>query len=161
AFAYLLVGQNIVTGNHYLSQATSYIDNAGADLWIGPPATKAIFAGGSAISAIALHQARVVQGVAWGEPVVKGSTWTRVADGGGQGSILIGVKPPAFRGGPYNIVKGDTSVLLRPNSVILDDIDREKIGGVNLGDTIEMNQRRVRVEGFTWGLVTLFGPFAF
>jgi putative ABC transport system permease protein len=161
AFAYLLVGQNICTGDHYLSQATSYIDNAGADIWIGPPAVKAIFGTGTPLSSTALHQARVVPGVAWADPIVKGPAWARLPNGGAQGSMLIGVQAPAFRGGPYNIVKGDPNVLLRPNTVIIDDVDREKIGGVNLGDAIEMNQRRVRVEGFTWGLVTLFGPFCF
>jgi putative ABC transport system permease protein len=161
AFAYLLVGQNISTAWHYLAQATAYIDNSGADLWIAGPATKGMLSSGTLLPISALHQARVAPHVAWAEPIVKGAAWARLPDGGARSLILVGVTTPALRGGPFNLVEGDKSALLRPDAIIVDDVEREKLGGVNFGDTIEVNRHRARVEGFTWGLLSTFGAFAF
>ena len=161
AFAYLLIGQNICTTNHYLDQATSFVDAAGVDLWVVGPATKAIWAPSTVISSSALYQARVTPGVDWAEPLVTGASFAKLPDGGAQPVILVGTTAPRLRGGPYNIVKGERRGLLSPNAIFIDDADREKLGGLNFGDRFELNGHRVKVAGFTWGLVTLFGPFAF
>jgi putative ABC transport system permease protein len=75
--------------------------------------------------------------------------------------LLIGTRTPELRGGPYNLVAGSADALLEPNTVVFEDVDREKLGGLNLGDEVEVNRRRVRVGGFTWGLTTLFGAYTF
>lgn len=161
AFAYVLIGQNISTTNHYLDQATSFVDAADVDLWVVGPAATAVWAPSTVISTAALSSARVTPGVEWAEPLVYGASFIKLPDGGAQAVILIGTTAPKLRGGPYNIIKGQRLGLLRPNAIFLDDADREKLGGVNYGDHIEVNGHRAEVAGFTWGLVTLFGPFAF
>jgi putative ABC transport system permease protein len=160
AFAFLLVAQSQIAIGFYLEQGTAFIDNAGVDLWIVPPATK-MFGGGPLISASSVSHARVCPGVAWAEPLIVGGTSIRLPDGGAEALTLIGTSGPNFHGGPYNIVAGSANALLDPNTVLFEDFDREKTGGLNLGDYVELNHHRVRVGGFTWGVRILGNPFAF
>ncbi|HVH44106.1 MAG TPA: ABC transporter permease [Labilithrix sp.] len=161
AFAYVLVGQNFGSAGHYLDQATAYIDASEADLWIVPPGEKAFFATGSLLSTGALHQASVTPGVAWATPVVRGYSAIKTPNGGAENVIVIGVPAPALHGGPFSIIKGDSSALLKPNAIFVDDAEREKLGGLNLGSTVELGGHRAHVEGLTWGLLTILGSVVF
>lgn len=161
AFAYLLLGENISMTGHYLDSSTAYVDHSGADLWIGSPATKGVLVTGQLISTSALHQARATPNVAWADPIVKGNVWVRLPDGGARGMYLIGATAPDFHGGPFNIIQGDKSALSKPNAIIVDDVERESLGGVKFGDTLEISLRRMRIEGLTWGTFSISGPCTF
>jgi putative ABC transport system permease protein len=70
---------------------------------------------------------------------------------------IIGTKLPELRGGPWNMVAGDPSVLAQPDTMIFEDGVRDTLGGLNLGSVRELGGRKVHVGGFTWGLLP-FGP---
>jgi putative ABC transport system permease protein len=107
-----------------------------------------------------LNQARGTPGVAWAEPILIGGATVSRPEGGSEQAVLIGTRGPSWRGGPFNIVAGNAAALAEPDSMIFEDSDREKFGGLNLGSVREVNGRRVKVVGFTWGLVP-FGPSSY
>jgi putative ABC transport system permease protein len=80
-----------------------------------------------------------------------------IPGGSAEAVTIIGTRLPALRGGPWNMVAGDPSVLASPDTMIFEDGVRDTLGGLNLGSVREVNGRNVQVGGFTWGLLP-FGP---
>jgi putative ABC transport system permease protein len=159
-FAVILSNQQAGTFLGLLKKNTMLVDNAGADLWVLPPSAPMIQAGPSLPDAV-LMQARTTPSVAWAEPLLFGGGIVKRQDGGAEAVQIIGVKLPAMKGGPWNIVAGSPAALAQPDTVIFEDSQRDKFGGMNLGSVRELNGIKVRAGGFTWGLVP-FGPaFAF
>jgi putative ABC transport system permease protein len=159
-FAVILSNQQAGTFLGLLKKNTMLVDNAGADIWVLPPSAAQIQAGPTLPDAV-LMQARTTPGIAWAEPLLYGGGTVQRADGGTEAVQIIGVKLPAMRGGPWNLVAGSKDALAQPDTMIFEDSQRDKFGGMNLGSVRELNGRKVRAGGFTWGLVP-FGPaFAF
>lgn len=159
-FAVILSNQQAGTFLGLLKKNTMLVENAGADLWILPPSAAQIQAGPTLPDAV-LMQARTTPGVAWAEPMLYGGGTVKRQDGGTEAVQIVGVKLPAQKGGPWNMVAGSKGALAQPDTMIFEDSQRDKFGGMNLGSVRELNGRKVRAGGFTWGLVP-FGPaFAF
>jgi len=74
---------------------------------------------------------------------------------------LVGTKAPAWRGGPWNLVAGSVEVLRHPDTMIFEDSERDKLGGLNLGSVREVNHHRTVVGGFTWGLLPFAPSYSF
>jgi putative ABC transport system permease protein len=159
-FAVLLSNQQTGIFLGLINKNLMMIDHAGADVWVAPRGTQAMQAGKS-ISMAALMEARGSDGVAWAEPLLVGGATVSLPAGGSEAVQLIGTGYPTLRGGPWNLVVGDAGALGEPDTMIFEDSEREKLGGLNVGSVREVNGHDVRVGGFTWGLVP-FGPsFAF
>jgi len=155
-FAVVLTNQQVGVFLGLLSKNTMFVDNAGADLWIVPRSTQT-FQPGKPLPLSALHEAQTTPGVAWAEPLLYGGGTISLPSGGSEQVMIVGTRAPAFRGGPWNLVSGSSQVLLRPDTMIFEDSEREKLGGLNLGSVREVNGFRTVVGGFTWGLLP-FGP---
>ena len=155
-FAVVLSNQQVGTFLGLLHKNTMFIDHAGADIWIVPPSTQQLQFGEPMPDGV-LMRARVTPGVAWAEPLLFGGGNIRRPDGGSQPVSLVGTHLPRGVGGPWNVVAGTSANLAYPDTIIFEDADREKFGGLNLGSVRELNGRRVRAGGFTWGLLP-FGP---
>jgi putative ABC transport system permease protein len=159
-FSVLLTSQQAGTFIGLLQKNTMFLDNAGADLWILPPTTESLQPGKTIPSAAAV-EARVLPGVAWAEPLLFGGGNVALPGGGSEAVQVVGTRLPRLAGGPWNIVAGSAAALARPDTMLFEDSEREKLGGLNLGSVREVNGRDVTVGGFTWGLLP-FGPsFAF
>ena len=102
-------------------------------------------------------RARTTPGVALAEPLVVSGATVKRPQGGSEAVTLIGTTLPSRLGGPWSFVAGDTHALEAPDTVIVEDAERAKYGGMDLGTVREVNGRRVRAGGFTWGLLP-FGP---
>jgi putative ABC transport system permease protein len=156
-FAVLLSNQQAATFLAIVNRNVMVVDNnPDVDIWITPPETE-ILQAGKLISQAPLNQARGMPGVAWAEPMLIGAATVSRPEGGSEQAVLIGTRGPAWKGGPFNMVAGAVEALAEPDSMIFEDSDREKFGGLNLGSVREVNGRRIKVVGFTWGLVP-FGP---
>lgn len=155
-FAVILSNQQAGTFLGLLKKNTMLVDNVGADLWILPPNAAQIQAGPTLPDA-ALMQARTTPGIAWAEPILFGGGTLQRGDGGTEAVQIVGVKLSAMKGGPWNMVAGSKEALFEPDTMIFEDSQRDKLGGMNLGSVRELNGRKVRTGGFTWGLVP-FGP---
>jgi putative ABC transport system permease protein len=159
-FAVVLANQGAGTFLGLLNKNTLFVDKAGADLWIVPPSTKTLQAGKSLPDAV-LMSARTTPGVAWADPILFGTASVTLPNGGSEPVSVIGARYPLYRGGPFNMVAGERDVLARPDTMIFEDHEREKLADLDLGDMREVNGHNVTAGGFTWGLIP-FGPsFAF
>lgn len=137
-----------------------FVQEAACDIWVVPPGTRQ-FQGGKPLTDSQLNRARATPGVAWAEPLVLQTAQVQLPNGGSEPVSLVGTRGPRFAGGPWNLVRGDTSLLNQPNAVIFEDAEREKLGGLNLGSVRELAGHKVQVVGFTWGLLPFAPAYAF
>jgi putative ABC transport system permease protein len=159
-FAVLLSSQQAATFLAIVNRNVMVVDNnPDVDIWIMPPETE-ILQPGKLMSQSPLNQARGTPGIAWAEPILIGGATVSRPEGGSEQAVLIGTRGPAWKGGPFNVVAGSVAALAEPDAMIFEDSDREKFGGLNLGSVREVNGRRIKVVGFTWGLVP-FGPSSY
>ena len=159
-FAVLLSIQQLSILFGLLDKNTMLVDHSGADVWITPAGTEQLQPG-QPLSDSVLMRARTTPGVAQAEPLVFGTATMKRPDGGTEPVSLLGTRPPEWLGGPWALVAGNTPDLLRPDTVILEDSQRLKLGGVNPGSRRELNGKLVTVGGFTWGLLPFGPPYAF
>ncbi|MFM2152381.1 MAG: hypothetical protein RL199_816 [Pseudomonadota bacterium] len=155
-FAIVLVNQQAGTFLGLLEKNRMLIKNIDADIWVTPPFTEQQIAG-KPLEQSVLMRTRGAAGVTWAEPLVLGTASITLPAGGSEQVQLVGTHAPRFAGGPWNIVRGETSMLSEDDAVMLEDSDRDKFGGLNIGSLRELSGRQVRVAGFVWGL-TPFGP---
>lgn len=159
-FAVILADQQAGVFLGLVYKNTMFVDNSQADIWIVPPGTKSLVAG-SPLSDAVLNQARSTAGVAWAEPILYGTGNVSLPTGGSEAVTLIGAKLPRLAGGPWNMVAGSSAVLERPDTLVFEDSQRDKLGGMNLGSVRELNGHKVVAGGFTWGLSAFAPPYAF
>lgn len=155
-FAVVLGVQQLSILFGLLDKNTMFIDHSAADIWIVPPSTTNLQAGGLMSNGV-LFRARTTQGVALAEPLLFQGAVLKKRGGGVEPVTLVGVSLPSRLGGPWNFVAGGPEALGQPDTVIFEDSEREKYGGLDLGAVRELNGRRVRAGAFTWGLLP-FGP---
>jgi putative ABC transport system permease protein len=159
-FAVVLSNQQAGTFLGLIKKNTMFVDYSGADLWIVPPSTLTLQAS-KPMGIAALYTARATPGVAWAEPLIYGGAAIQLPAGGSEPVQFVGTSAPRFAGGPWNVVAGTRESLMRPNTMIFEDSERERLGGLNLGSVREVNGTKVQIGGITWGLLP-FGPaFAF
>jgi len=142
------------------TQTTSrLIDHSGADLWVVSPGTP-YFDMSAPLNESKLYQVKTVPGVAEAiSYIVHGTRWRR-PDGVEQAVQVIGFNPAADMGQPWNVVEGSINAVKAPDSAIVDEFDKHRLGVVNVGDVAEIGGRRVRIVGFTRG-VRSFAPSPF
>lgn len=155
-FATVLMLQQLGVFGGLLYKNSQFVDNTKADLWIVPPETTTALPG-PLIPMATLPRARVVDGVAWAEPLLMGGAALKRPGGGQEAVSLVGTRLPRLAGGPFHLVAGRPDAIEDPDTVIFDDGARANLGGVNLRSVRELSGRRVVVGGFTWGLLP-FGP---
>jgi putative ABC transport system permease protein len=155
-FAVLLSNQQAGTFLGLINKNTMFIDNAGADVWIAPPNTET-FQAAKTIPEVLSKQAQGIAGVAWTAPMLFGGGALSLPGGGAEAVQIVGAKLPYNKGGPWNLIAGDASVLRQPDTMIFEDGVRDTLGGLNLGSVRELAGRKIQVGGFTWGLLP-FGP---
>jgi len=155
-FAVILVGQQLGVLFGLLHKNTMFVEHAGADVWVAPVGTE-LFQPGALLARGTLESARVVEGVDVAAPLIFTGASISKPGGGGEPITLVGSARPHRLGGPWNVVAGDERALSEPDTLLLEDSEREKFGGLNLGSEREVNGQQVRVGGFVWGLLP-FGP---
>jgi putative ABC transport system permease protein len=159
-FAVVLANQQLSILLGLLAKNTMLVDHAGADLWIVPPHAT-VAQPGQRLSTQLLYQARSTPGVARaGALLLVGSSLTKPG-GGSEAITLVGVDPDAMLGGPWNLVAGTADALRTADTLIFEDSQRARFGGLNLGSIREIAGHRIRVGGFVWGLLPFGPPYTF
>ena len=159
-FAVVLGNFQVGTFMALLSKNRMFVENAQVDIWIAPPGTRQ-FQAGRPLNDSQLNRARATEGVAWADPLVLQTAQVQLPNGGSEPVSLVGAAAPRFAGGPWNLIKGETSALLQPDAVIFEDAEREKLGGLNVGSVRELAGHKVQAVGFTWGLLPFAPAYAF
>lgn len=159
-FAVLLSNQQAGIFLGLITKNIMFVENAQADIWIAPRGAETLQAGPS-ISIDLLYRARVTPGIRLAQPLIYTAASVALPNGGTHAVTLVGSQGPERIGGPWNIVAGSAEVINRQDTMIFEDSERTKLGGINIGSVREVSGHRVVVGGFTWGLEP-FGPtFAF
>nr|MBA3439855.1 ABC transporter permease [Pyrinomonadaceae bacterium] len=129
------------------------IDHSGADIWIksaGVPNME----NGVPFSERKLYQVLATPGVESAEKlIIQFGNWKR-PNGAVESCLLIGFNPEDSLSAPWNLVQGSIAELKAPDTVIVDELYKEKLGVTHLGQVVEIGGRRARVIGFTRGIRT-------
>ncbi|MCK6551420.1 ABC transporter permease [Myxococcota bacterium] len=159
-FAVLICVQQIGVLLGLLSKNTMFVDQSKADVWIAPVGTR-LLQSGPLLPRSALYQAKVVPGVELAAPLVFTGASVEKPGGGTEPITLVGTELPHLLGGPWNVVAGRAEDLAQPGAIFFEDSKRDAFGGLNLDSVREVNERQVRVVGFTWGLEAFAPAYSF
>lgn len=156
AFSGLLVLLQAALILGIFSLSSLYVTRSTADLWIGYPGVQSVDLG-RPISDQAEMSAWMQPGVRQVESFLWGSGEWRTERQGMVNVYIVGVSlDPGALALANVLTPGQRSSLAEPGAVLIDDGDLHKLG-VQSGDTVEINGRRVRVAGLTHGLRGLGG----
>jgi putative ABC transport system permease protein len=109
-----------------------------------------------------VHRVRSVPGVKRAEPYIIGTTNTTLPSGGFELVVVVGADRESLLGNAWNVVQGRPEAILKPNGVIIDEYDREKLEYPKMGEIREVGGLRARVVGFSHGIKSfLVTPYVF
>ena len=155
-FATVLATQQAGTFLGLMAKNTMLVDRSDADIWIVQRGMEQLQPG-RALPEYVLHRAETTPGVAWATPLLWTGSTVALPQGGTEAVTVLGVDVATLHMGPWNVVAGRPENLRLPDAMFFEDSERDKFGGLNLGDVRELNGHRVQAVGFTWGLLP-FGP---
>jgi putative ABC transport system permease protein len=139
---------------------SAIVRNANADLWVMAQQTPA-FDMGTAIPRHRIYQVRNVPGVEWAEGMVVAWNYWKRPDGRQVNVELVGLDDSCV-GGPWQMARGDLSVVHEPDGVIVDELYFHLLGVHQIGDEAEMLARRAVVRGICRDVRTFTAsPFIF
>lgn len=148
AFATMLMNQQGAIFLGLLTQATGPLQNIGQpDLWVVDPGTEWI-AEYRPLSDQKLARTRSVRGVAWAEPLFNNFAVTELANGSFKRVQILGLSRSTLAGRPPEMTAGRIEDLWTPDAIVVEERSRAKLGNVNIGDTLRINDRRAVVVGF-------------
>jgi len=163
AFSTVLMSIQLGMLLNFMHTTSTIVDHANADLWIAVQGVRSVDLA-TPIEERRRFQALSVPGVAAAESMLlQFGSWKR--NNGVRELVLnIGVEPFAEMGLVPDMVP-DVDIhdaLSVPNGVIIDRLYADKLGVHSLGQTVEINDHRARVVGFTNGIRTFTqAPYVF
>ena len=171
-FASLLIAQQASIFVGLISRTFAFIGEVGhVDLWVFDP-TQSYVDEPKPLRTTALDRVRGVTGVEWAAPLYKGLLVATLPDGSRQVCDVLGIDDDTLAGGPVEIVAGSLADLRLPDAVMAEVGSSQQrlkfpaelppgavpapgqkfdpLGpkrAVEIGDIIELNERRARVVG--------------
>jgi len=139
------------------NQLTTYIDRAGADVWVGQAGVRNLHMVASWLPDSVTAEVRALEGVASATPILY-STDTIAAGDERTVAYVIGLPAGADVGGPWKVVEG----VDRParGEVVVDRRFANR-AGVGLGDTVTVLGGEARIAGLSDGTASLVNSVAF
>ena len=135
----------------FATTTSNNIDHSNADLWI-------VFHGvtyfdtGRMFSERKFYEVLATPGVQQAEKYIQNFANWKKPDGGVENIQVIGFHPGSGLGEPWDLVAGDVLDVKQEDGVIIDELYKEKLGVVKIGDRVEIGDHRARVVGFTRGI---------
>ncbi len=161
AFATLLIAQQASIFVGLMSRTYALIEETPqADLWVTDP-TMMFVDDTKPMQVTALQRVRSVDGVHWAVPLFKSLLVAKLPSGSRQLCDVVGVDDASLIGAPSTMVKGDISVLRKPDTIIIEmrgargrlaqPVDPADPQGpkrpIELGEELELNERRAVIGG--------------
>jgi len=158
-FASLIMTQQPAIFVGLMTRSFSFITDVGLpDIWVMDPKVQYVD-DIKPLQDTQLYRVRGVAGVQWAMPMYKGLLKARLTDGTFQTCNVIGLDDATLIGGPALMLQGQLADLRRSDGVIVDiDGALDKLskpsptGGkrvpVQVGDSLELNDRRAIIVGF-------------
>ncbi|MGC4084582.1 MAG: ABC transporter permease [Vicinamibacterales bacterium] len=150
-FAVVLIVVELGLFVGFTTATTGLIDHSGADLWI-TAARVGYVEVGVPFSERKLYTVLRTPGVAHAATHIARFTQWKRADGRQESVQVVGFDPNQPLGAPWNVVSGDARLLNEADTVMIDELYKEKLGVTDTGQIVEINNRRARVVGFTRGI---------
>ncbi|MBI3747625.1 MAG: ABC transporter permease [Chloroflexi bacterium] len=139
------------------NQLTTYVDRAGADVWVGQAGVRNLHMVASWLPASVVEGVRAVPGVADATPILY-STDTISAGNERAVAYVVGLPADATMGGPWDVVEGSARV---GRGEIIVDQGFARTAGVSIGDTVTALGRQARIVGLSQGTASLVNSVAF
>lgn len=158
SFSSLIIVQQMAIFLGLIRRTHSAIsDTPQAHVWVMNPSVKMIDDINN-LREIDLFRIRSIEGVKWAMPIFKGIIRSKLPNGQFQNCNVIGIDEATFIGGPHTMIEGRIEDLRMPFSVIVDQegannkLAQDQGPGkpkrpLQVGDTIELNDRRASVVG--------------
>lgn len=147
-FAVVLITVQLGLFIGFATTTSNISDHSQADLWIAASGLRN-FDQAAPFSEKKFYQTLAVPGVASAEKyIVQFNRWKR-PDGGEEGVGIVGFNVESQMGGPWNLIAGRVEDLKAADTVIIDEIYRQKLGINELGEVVEINGHRARVVGLS------------
>ncbi|HSX62264.1 MAG TPA: ABC transporter permease [Tahibacter sp.] len=160
-FAVLLMGVELGLLLGFARTTSGLVDHTSADLWVTPAGTTNVDIAGR-LDERRRYEALAVPGVASVDMLMMQFAFWRKPDGGTESVSMVGFNLATGQGRPWNLVEGRLEDLQQDDAVIVDRLYAAKLGVTALGQTVEINNRRARVVGFTAGIRTFTqSPYVF
>jgi len=135
----------------FLETSANVVKHSGADLWITAPGIPHVN-GGAPIPEKRRYQALAVSGVTRVDRYALNFVNWKLPGGSQEAVQIAGFDLDGKMGGPWNVVQGSVDDLRGEDTVIVDELYKEKLGINKIGDSVEVMGRRARVVGFTNGI---------
>ena len=139
------------------NQLTTYIDRAGADVWVAQSGVRNLHMVASTLPASVVDQVKAVDGVATVTPILE-ATDTISAGEGRAVAYVVGLPADAPMGGPWDVVEGRGQV--GRGEIVVDRTFAQK-AGVTIGDTVGVLGGEARIVGLARGTANLVNSVAF
>ena len=131
---------------------TVMIDHADADLWIVPTGSKSFEDAPALLDEQERFRALSLAGVREIVPLVVGFARWRAPSGATSPIFLVGSGEQDEGLQPWNIVEGDFESLAIPGAVAIDRSYFDRLGASRIGESAEINDRKVEVRETTHGI---------
>lgn len=139
------------------NQLTTYIDRAGADVWVAQNGVRNLHMVASWLPDSATADVRAVDGVADATPILY-STDTITAGDERAVAYVIGLPTGATVGGPWDIAEGSGAI--GRGEIVVDRTFAAK-AGVTIGDSVGVLGGQARIVGLSSGTASLVNSVAF
>ncbi len=137
------------------------IDETRADVWVGHPAVHSVDLGRPIPANLRDNILRMKE-VKRTEPYLQGFAYLSKPSGGSELCLIIGSRLSPDAIGSVNLLgKKERALLTEPFSVINDESEFGRLGITKIGETAEINGKRIRVVGTVKGYKSLAGPYIF
>ena len=138
-------------------QLTTYIERAGADVWVAQRGVRNLHMVASALPESVVDEVRSVEGVAQVVPILQ-ATDTIAAGGERAVAYVVGLPGGAVMGGPWDVPEGRA----RPGGgeIVLDQGLSQR-AGLAIGDSVGVLGTELRISGLSDGTASLLNSVAF
>ncbi len=160
AFSCVLIAMQVGLLLGLFSITSISIDMSRADIWIGHPEVNSVDLGRPFPEAFQsyLDPADIERF----EPFLQNFAYWDKPTGGIELCLIIGTRLTPDAMGPVKQLTPEHRALISmPGNVIIDEDEWHRVGVSKIGDTAEINGKRVRIVGTVSGLRSLAGPFVF
>ncbi len=148
----------------FMGNASSMIDKSGADIWI-VSRNSPNFDWSKPFPERYLSKVRSTDGVLKAQTLIFAWAFMRMPGGGTEQVELIGYHPSRAESGwgePWGFTQGGVMSVVGGDYITVDESSRKRLGGLGLGDRVEIFGMEVRVSAVTKGIRSLTtAPYIF
>jgi len=144
-----------------MSKASLLIDQGDAEIWVGHRGMHNLdFAHQMPLRW--LHRVRSVPNIQDAGPMRITFSEINLPEGKFETVVVVGVDLDSKIEQPYQVVEGPIDALRQPNSIVVDQCDKDKLMDPKIGELREIGGQRVRITGKCHGVLSfLVAPYIF